>query len=184
VLNTWAVQRAARAEPAGFSTTSPARHAVPAPPGSGTTGLSGTPKAASAAAGTITQNRVDCVRLAAGKTAAWWLRRHDVIRGLPAPPEMPRQDRLNWQLRMADADMTPPQRREFDALFGSAGPELTAADRTGWLARLDEVSLVSDGYLPFRDNSDEASRVGVRYVIEPGGASRAADVEAACASTA
>jgi phosphoribosylaminoimidazolecarboxamide formyltransferase / IMP cyclohydrolase len=137
--------------------------------------------AATVGVGAGQQNRVDCVRLAAGKTAAWWLRRHDVIRGLAAPPELPRQDRLNWQLRMTDADMTPPQRREFDALFGSAGPELTAADRTAWLARLDGVSLVSDGYLPFRDNIDEASRVGVRYVIEPGGASRAADVEAACA---
>jgi phosphoribosylaminoimidazolecarboxamide formyltransferase / IMP cyclohydrolase len=127
------------------------------------------------------QNRVDCVQLAARKAAAWWLRRHEVIRGLPAVALMPLQDRLNWQLRMAGADMTPAQRREFGALFGSAPAALDAPASAQWLGRLDEVTFVSDGYLPFRDNVDEASRIGVRYVIEPGGSSRAAEVEAACA---
>jgi phosphoribosylaminoimidazolecarboxamide formyltransferase / IMP cyclohydrolase len=127
------------------------------------------------------QNRVDCVRLAARKAATWWLRRHDGIRGLPAVPQMPRQDRLNWQLRMAEADMTPAQQREFGAHFGGAAGGPAAPDRAAWLARLEGLTLVSDGYLPFRDNIDEASRIGVRYVVEPGGSSRAAEVEAACA---
>lgn len=127
------------------------------------------------------QNRVDCVQLAARKAAAWWLRRHELIRGLPAVASMPRQDRLNWQLRMTDADMTPAQRSEFGVLFGGATAALAAPARAEWLARLDEVTLVSDGFLPFRDNIDEASRIGVRHVIEPGGSSRAAGVEAACA---
>jgi phosphoribosylaminoimidazolecarboxamide formyltransferase/IMP cyclohydrolase len=127
------------------------------------------------------QNRVDCVQLAARKAAAWWLRRHDSIRGLPAAPRMARQDRLNWQLRMAGADMTPAQLGEFGALFGGAAPALPSADRAAWLARLDGVTLVSDGYLPFRDNIDEASRIGVSYIVEPGGTSPAAEVEAACA---
>lgn len=127
------------------------------------------------------QNRVDCVRLAARKAAAWWLRRHATIRGLPPVPQMPRQDRLNWQLRMADADMTRRQLAEFGALFGGAAA-LAAPDREAWLAHLDGVTLVSDGFLPFRDDIDEASRVGVRYVVEPGGsASRAGDIETACA---
>jgi phosphoribosylaminoimidazolecarboxamide formyltransferase / IMP cyclohydrolase len=127
------------------------------------------------------QNRVDCVQLAARKAAAWWLRRHEMIRGLPAVACMPRQDRLNWQLRMTDADMTLAQRREFGALFGSALAVLAAPTRREWLGQLGEVTLVSDGYLPFRDNIDEASRIGVGYIIEPGGSGRAADIEAACA---
>jgi phosphoribosylaminoimidazolecarboxamide formyltransferase / IMP cyclohydrolase len=127
------------------------------------------------------QNRVDCVQLAARKAAAWWLRRHEVIRGLPAVTGMPRQDRLNWQLRMTEADMTPAQRSEFGALFGSARPALAGPARREWLGQLDEVTLVSDGYLPFRDDIDEAGRIGVRYIIEPGGSGRAAEIEAACA---
>jgi phosphoribosylaminoimidazolecarboxamide formyltransferase/IMP cyclohydrolase len=82
---------------------------------------------------------------------------------------------------MAGADMAPAQLAEFSALFGGAAPALASPDRAAWLARLGGVTLVSDGYLAFRDNIDEASRIGVSYVVEPGGSSRAADVDAACA---
>jgi phosphoribosylaminoimidazolecarboxamide formyltransferase / IMP cyclohydrolase len=127
------------------------------------------------------QNRVDCVRLAAAKAATWWLRRHNQIRDLPTVPGMLRQERLNWQIRMADADMTPSQLAEFGRLFPGIEPYLDPAERARWLARLDDVTLISDGFLPFRDNIDYASRVGVRHVVEPGGSSRADDVAAACA---
>jgi phosphoribosylaminoimidazolecarboxamide formyltransferase/IMP cyclohydrolase len=127
------------------------------------------------------QNRVDCVRLAAAKAATWWLRRHDHIRDLPVVPGMLRQDRLNWQVRMAEGDMTPGQLAEFAALFPRTEPYLDPADRNQWLARLDGVTLSSDGFLPFRDNIDHASRIGVRYVVEPGGSSRSGEVAEACA---
>ncbi len=127
------------------------------------------------------QNRVDCVRLAAAKAATWWLRRHNQIRDLPTVPGMLRQERLNWQIRMADADMTPSQLAEFGRLFPGIEPYLDPAERARWLARLDDVTLISDGFLPFRDNIDYASRVGVRHVVEPGGSSRADEVAAACA---
>ncbi len=127
------------------------------------------------------QNRVDCVRLAAAKAATWWLRRHQHIRDLPAVPGMLRQERLNWQIRMADWDMTPRQLSEFAALFPGTEPYLDQSERNRWLARLDSVTLSSDGFLPFRDNIDHASRIGVRYVVEPGGSSRSDEVAAACA---
>jgi phosphoribosylaminoimidazolecarboxamide formyltransferase/IMP cyclohydrolase len=127
------------------------------------------------------QNRVDCVRLAASKAATWWLRRHELISRLPVVAGMSRQDRLNWQTRMTEADMTPGQLAEFGRLFPGVPAALAPTERAAWLRKLDEVTLVSDGYLPFRDNIDHASRAGVRYVVEPGGSSRAVDVEAACA---
>lgn len=127
------------------------------------------------------QNRVDCVRLAAAKAATWWLRRHDHIRDLPAVPGMLRQERLNWQVRMAEGDMTPGQLVEFATLFPGTAPYLDPAERNQWLARLDGVTLSSDGFLPFRDNIDHASRIGVRYVVEPGGSSRSGEVAEACA---
>jgi phosphoribosylaminoimidazolecarboxamide formyltransferase/IMP cyclohydrolase len=126
------------------------------------------------------QSRVDCVRLAASKAATWWLRRHPLIAGLPAVAGMSRQDRINWQVRMADADMTPGQLTEFGRLFPGVAPGVTGPERADWLAQLAGVTLVSDGYLPFTDNIEHASRIGVRYVIEPGGSSRAAEVEQAC----
>jgi phosphoribosylaminoimidazolecarboxamide formyltransferase/IMP cyclohydrolase len=127
------------------------------------------------------QNRVDCVRLAAAKAATWWLRRHQHIRDLPAVPGMLRQERLNWQVRMAEGEMTPRQLAEFAVRFPGVQPYLDDVERNRWLARLDSVTLSSDGFLPFRDNIDHASRAGVRYVVEPGGSSRSDEVAEACA---
>jgi len=125
------------------------------------------------------QNRVDCIRLCVAKAATWWLRRQPAVRQLPTVPGMTRQDRLNWQIRMATGDLTPVQAGEFARLFPSAGIP-SAGERSAWLARLNGLTLTSDAYLPFRDNIDEASRLGVRYVVEPGGSSRSAEVAAAC----
>jgi phosphoribosylaminoimidazolecarboxamide formyltransferase/IMP cyclohydrolase len=57
---------------------------------------------------------------------------------------------------------------------------LTPEERREWLARLSGVSLVSDGFIPFRDNIDHAARHGVRFIAQPGGSTRDADIAAAC----
>jgi len=126
------------------------------------------------------QNRVDCVRLAGAKASTWWLRRHPHIDALAVIDGMTRQDRLNWQIRVADADLTPNQLAEFTTLFPTNTPTVDDPARAEWIAQLDELTLVSDGFLPFRDNIDHAHRIGVRHVIEPGGSRRSSEVEAAC----
>ena len=57
---------------------------------------------------------------------------------------------------------------------------LSAAARRGWLAGMEGAVLASDGYFPHRDSIDVARRVGVRYVVQPGGSLRDADVVRAC----
>lgn len=57
---------------------------------------------------------------------------------------------------------------------------------TWWAQRsaegaLTNVAMVSDGAIPFVDNIVEAHRHGVRYLAEPGGSIRSAEVAAACA---
>ncbi len=126
------------------------------------------------------QSRVDCTRLAGAKTDTWWLRRHPAVRALEFAPGVRAQDRINWQIRFVEGDLTADESARFaDALTGPA-PELTARDRSEWLARLTDVSFASDGFLPFRDNIDHAHRHGVTRVAEPGGSIRSGDVEAAC----
>ena len=122
------------------------------------------------------QNRVDCVRLAGAKAAVWWMRRHEHIAGLPMVSDMSRQDRLNWQIRMADRDITDRQREEFDRFFPGV-----SADVPRVLDGLTGVTLASDGFLPFRDNIDHAARFGVTTVIEPGGSTRSDEIAEACA---
>jgi phosphoribosylaminoimidazolecarboxamide formyltransferase/IMP cyclohydrolase len=54
--------------------------------------------------------------------------------------------------------------------------ELSEVERTEWVKELDQVSFVSDGALPFADNVEQAAQHGVRYIAEPGGSIRSADV--------
>ncbi len=57
---------------------------------------------------------------------------------------------------------------------------LTDAEKRDYLATISGVSMVSDGFIPFRDNIDHAQRHGVKFIAQPGGSSRDADIERAC----
>jgi phosphoribosylaminoimidazolecarboxamide formyltransferase/IMP cyclohydrolase len=127
------------------------------------------------------QNRVDCVRLAAAKARIWWLRRHTNVRNLRDVRAMTSNDRLNWQIRYAEGTMISRQSREFAALFGVEAPNAVheSSWRESWMKDLTEVTLGSDGFLPFRDNVDYAAEVGVRTIIEPGGSIRTSEIRQA-----
>lgn len=129
------------------------------------------------------QNRVDCVRLAGAKARIWWLRRHGDVRELPVVAGMGRQDRLNWQIRFAGHEMTRTQLSEFTEFFGTEARARYDEPkwRDTWAQALTGVTLVSDGYLPFRDNVDHAAEFGVARIIEPGGSIRTPEVAAAAA---
>lgn len=126
------------------------------------------------------QSRVDCTRLAGAKTDTWWLRRHPTVRALAFHPHIRRQDRINWQIRLIEGDLTPDECRRLSTLSSTPVPELTNKQRTQWLAGLTQVAFVSDGALSFRDNVDHAHRHGVGYIAEPGGSTRSTEVEDAC----
>lgn len=126
------------------------------------------------------QSRVDCTRLAGAKADVWWLRRHPSVRALVFNPDIRRQDRINWQIRFAEGDLTPDETTRLSRALVEPAPELTDEQRAAWLGDLARVAFVSDGALPFRDNVDHARRHGVDYVAEPGGSIRSQDVEAAC----
>jgi phosphoribosylaminoimidazolecarboxamide formyltransferase/IMP cyclohydrolase len=130
------------------------------------------------------QNRVDCVRLAGAKARIWWLRRHRLVDELPTVEGMGRHDRLNWQIRYAGHEMTAIQLDEFEALFGSEArsPYDQLAWRNGWASVLSGITMISDGYLPFRDNVEHAAELGVHTIVEPGGSARAREVADSAAS--
>ena len=127
------------------------------------------------------QNRVDCVRMAVAKARLWWLRRHVFVQQLPLVAGMKRQNRLNWQIRFAENAMTIPQRTQFVELFGGGAARWLddTSWRKSWAAQLTDLTLGSDGFLPFRDNLDYAAAGGVTTVVEPGGSIRTPEVHAA-----
>ncbi|MCU1639891.1 MAG: putative 5-aminoimidazole-4-carboxamide ribonucleotide formyltransferase [Nocardia sp.] len=126
------------------------------------------------------QSRIDCTLLAGTKARTWWLRRHPAIADLPLPDSTPRQQRLNWQIAAAAGTLTPAQSGELNALLAGAHDLPDDRERSSWAQRFEDITLVSDGYLPFRDNIDAAAEFGVRTVVEPGGALQADTIAEAC----
>ncbi len=127
------------------------------------------------------QSRVDCTRLAGAKAEVWWMRRHPIVQGLTLSGGGSRQDLLNWQMIVAQGDMTLSQRRALAELVpGGVAAVVDEAQRETWMAQLDDVTVVHDAFIPFRDNIDFARRYGARNVVEPGGSVRTAEVIAAC----
>ena len=126
------------------------------------------------------QSRVDCTQLAGAKADAWHLRRHPKMLGIRFRPGVKRQDRVNWRTRCIEGDLTDAEQAALAVATESVPTPLTDEERADWLARQDGVSLVSDGFLPFRDNVDHARKHGVRFIAQPGGSARDAEVERAC----
>ena len=89
-------------------------------------------------------------------------------------------ERINWRVRVIEGDLTPSELTALDAAVDGAFEPLTDAERAEWLGQLGGVSMVSDGFIPFRDNIDQASRFGVGYIAQPGGSIRDDDIAAAC----
>jgi len=126
------------------------------------------------------QSRVDCTKLAGAKVDTWWLRRHEDVRSLQFRSSARRQDRINFQIRYVEGDLTTDERRRMREVIDEVPEPISAKKRSLWLRQLADVSLASDGFLPFRDNIDQAARHGVRYIAHPGGSTRAAEVQEAC----
>jgi phosphoribosylaminoimidazolecarboxamide formyltransferase/IMP cyclohydrolase len=126
------------------------------------------------------QSRVDCTKLAGSKADLWQLRRHPKVLGLRFQPQVKRQDRINWRVRYIEGDLTAYEAGALrEALLGEFEP-LSAQEKQEYLARVTGVSLVSDGYIPFRDNIDHAQRHGVKFIAQPGGSTRDGEIEQAC----
>ena len=126
------------------------------------------------------QSRVDCTKLAGGKADLWWLRTHPKVLGLSFQKGVKRQDRINWRVRYIEGDLTPSEERDLGKALAGPLELLTADERRAWLARMTGVSLVSDGFIPFRDNIEHAQKHGVRFIAQPGGSTRDDEIEAAC----
>lgn len=106
------------------------------------------------------QSRIACTRIACEKAEMWWLRRHPRIASVRVDSETSRAERDN----------------AID-LFVRQG--LSAQERAEWIARMRDVVLGSDAYIPFTDNIDRAAASGVRYVVQTGGSRSDALVSAA-----
>jgi phosphoribosylaminoimidazolecarboxamide formyltransferase/IMP cyclohydrolase len=126
------------------------------------------------------QSRVDCTKLAGGKADVWHLGRHPRVLGLEFKPGVKRQERINWRIRYLEGDLTRFEEAALRDVLAHELEPLSLDEKIAWIEKLDGVSLVSDGFIPFRDNIDHASRHGVRFIAQPGGSNRDAEIVNAC----
>jgi len=126
------------------------------------------------------QSRVDCTKLAGSKADIWHLGRHPKVLALAFKPEVKRQERINYRIRYIEGDLTREERALFESVLAKPAEPLTDGEKKAFLAEITGVSLVSDGFIPFRDNVDHAAKHGVKFIAEPGGSARDEEVLGAC----
>jgi phosphoribosylaminoimidazolecarboxamide formyltransferase / IMP cyclohydrolase len=126
------------------------------------------------------QSRIHCTRIACAKADLWRLRQHPAAIGLPFRPGLrrPKQDN-GIDLYFRD-DMTGTELERWKMLFEKTPARLTEEQKQQWLGDSRPAVLGSDGYIPFRDSIDRAVHSGVRWIVQPGGSNRDAEVIAAC----
>ncbi len=121
------------------------------------------------------QSRIHCTRIAAEKADLWHLRQSERVLSLPFHPAISRNGRDNIIDQYLREELT-----EYDEHFTTEVAPFSRAEQTRFLASVDQVSLASDAFFPFRDNIDRAYQSGVRYVVQSGGSVRDDEVIAAC----
>jgi phosphoribosylaminoimidazolecarboxamide formyltransferase/IMP cyclohydrolase len=126
------------------------------------------------------QSRIHCTRLAASKADTWYLRQHPAVLGLRFREGIRRPERDNAIDGYLRDDLAPAETEVWQKEFRAIPRRLTPDEKRTWLDGMRDVSLGSDGYIPFRDTIDRAAMSGVRCVAQPGGSVRDEEVIAAC----
>ena len=124
------------------------------------------------------QSRIGCTRIAIEKARQWYLRQLSQVINLPFRDCVKRTQRDNLAFEYLNSDSI--LLENWSKFFTELPERVSQSEKLQWLASLQNVSLASDGYIPFRDNVDVAHQAGVKYILQPGGSIRDRDVISAC----
>ncbi|MBQ7644759.1 MAG: phosphoribosylaminoimidazolecarboxamide formyltransferase [Spirochaetales bacterium] len=125
------------------------------------------------------QSRLACTRLAGAKADLWQLRKTDKVLNLPFLKGKTRNEKDNIIEQYLADDPEIDVIGNWRQYFSEKPQSFTSQEKKACLEKVSGVSLASDGFFPFRDNIDRASKSGVSYVAEPGGSTRDEEIIAA-----
>ena len=114
------------------------------------------------------QSRIACVKLAGQKALAWHLSHAPFVKALPFHDSVKSVDRINAVTSYVSNDMTPSEYQSWLKFFQYEPPVWKEDEQQAWIQQLQGVAMVSDAFFPFRDNIDQATRFGVKYILQPG----------------
>ena len=127
------------------------------------------------------QSRVHCTRLAGQKADNWFLRQSPKVLNLPFREDIKRAERDNAiDVYIGEEYMDVCADGAWEKIFTEKPSIFTREEKRAWLDQLTGVTLGSDAFFPFSDNSERAHKSGVQYIAEPGGSVRDEDVIATC----
>ena len=126
------------------------------------------------------QSRIDCVKLARMKAETWFLRYHPKINNLKFKDNIKRQDKINAIISYIEDDFTSVEYDRWLLNFKENPYNFTIQNKKEYLKNITGVILASDAFFPFRDSIDKASKIGVNYVVQPGGSIADTNVINAC----
>ena len=127
------------------------------------------------------QSRIHCTRLAGSKADNWFLRQSPQVLGLQFVDSLGRANRDNAiDVYMGDEYMDVLADGTWEGIFKVKPPVFTREEKRAWLDKMQDVTLGSDAFFPFSDNIERAHKSGVKYIAQPGGSVRDADVIACC----
>jgi len=127
-------------------------------------------------AGAGQQSRIHCTRLACSKAERWFLRQHPKVLEMKFKKGVTRPEKINAIEQFLEEELTQAEREAWQTRFETVPEPITRKEKDEWIKNLKDASLSSDAFFPFRDNIDRASRSGVKYIIQPGGSIKDADV--------
>jgi len=120
------------------------------------------------------QSRIDCTVLARRKAEVWLLRHHPSIYNFAdnLSPKMKKQDKINAIIHRIE---------EGEKFIEDISQKLFfinfMKDKEN-----SHLILASDGFFPFGDSIDEASKINITHVVQPGGSIADESVISACDS--
>ena len=129
------------------------------------------------------QSRIHCTRLAGNKADNWWLRRSEKVLSLPFIDGIRKCEADNAIDLYIGDDAEELYENDLWKKYFTEMPELfTREEKAAWHKKMDLVALGSDAFFPFEDNIERAVKSGVKYIAQPGGSVRDANVIECCDS--
>ena len=127
------------------------------------------------------QSRVHCTRLAGQKADNWFLRQCPKVLNLPFKETISRAERDNAiDVYIGEEYMDVLADGMWEKTFTEKPEAFTKEEKRAWLDQMTDVTLGSDAFFPFSDNIERAHKSGVKYIAQPGGSVRDADVIDTC----
>ncbi len=129
------------------------------------------------------QSRIHCTRLAGNKADNWWLRRSEKVLSLPFIEGIRKCEADNAIDLYIGDDAEELYENDLWKKYFTEKPEpFTREEKAAWHKKMDLVALGSDAFFPFEDNIERAVKSGVKYIAQPGGSVRDANVIECCDS--